>query len=75
MNIEHTPLDFAINGGVGPECVKFHQHLADRIAFKSGDRYETFYRGYVVKFRSLLYGQVFCVLEEADLILLNRTLR
>ena len=44
MNIEHgtfTPLIFAINGGVGPECVKFHQHLADRIALKSGDRYET----------------------------------
>ena len=44
MNTEHgtfTPLIFAINGGVGPECVKFHQHLADRIALKSGDRYET----------------------------------
>ena len=44
MNIEHgtfTPLIFAINDGVGPECVKFHQHLADRIASKSEDRYET----------------------------------
>ena len=44
MNIEHgtfTPLIFAINGGVGPECAKFHQHLADRTASKSEDRYET----------------------------------
>ena len=44
MNIEHgtfTQLIFAIYGGVGPEWVKFHQYLADRIAFKSGDRYDT----------------------------------
>ena len=26
-----------------------------------------FYRGYVVRFRLLFYGQAFCVLEEADL--------
>ena len=40
MNIEHgtfTALTFAKNGGACPECAKFHQHLADRIAFKSDD--------------------------------------
>ena len=45
MNIEHgtfAPLIFALNGGVGPEWAKFHQHLADQIASKSDDRYETF---------------------------------
>ena len=42
MNIEHgTPLVFAINSGVGPECAKFNHLLADRIAFKYDDRYET----------------------------------
>ena len=30
QNIEHgtfTPLVYSINGGLGPECEKFHQHL------------------------------------------------
>ena len=44
MNIEHgtfTPLIFALNGGVGKECSMFHKHIAERIATKSGDRYES----------------------------------
>ena len=42
MNVEHgtfTPLVFALNGGMGPECKKFHQHLAKKIADKSGESY------------------------------------
>ena len=42
MNVEHgtfTPLIFAINGGVGPECKRYHQHLAERIAEKNGTQY------------------------------------
>ena len=44
MNIEHgtfTPLIFALNGDVGNECSMFHKHIAERIATKSGDRYES----------------------------------
>ena len=42
MNIEHgtiTPLVY-LNGGAGPECAKFHKHVAEQIATKSGERYE-----------------------------------
>ena len=44
MNVEHrtfTPLIFSSNGGAGPEARTFHKHLADRIAEKTGERYET----------------------------------
>ena len=34
-------LTVSLNGGVGNECSKFHKHIAERIATKSGDRYET----------------------------------
>ena len=43
MNVEHgtfTPLIFATNGGAGPEAHTFHKHLADKIAEKTGERYE-----------------------------------
>ena len=43
MNIEHgtfTPLVFAVSGGMGKECSMFHKHVAERIAVKSGERYE-----------------------------------
>ena len=42
MNVEHgtfTPLIFSLNGGMGPECLKYHQHLAQTIAEKTGERY------------------------------------
>ena len=42
MEIEHgtlTPLVFTVNGCMGPECVKFHKNLADRIAEKTGEDY------------------------------------
>ena len=44
MNIEHgtfTPLIFSLNGGMGPECAKYHQHLAQSIADKSGEKYSS----------------------------------
>ena len=43
MQVEHgtfTPLVFSVNGGAGPECEKFHKHVAEKIAEKTGDRYE-----------------------------------
>ena len=43
MNVEHgsfTPLVYSVNGGAGPECFKFHQHVAEQIATKRGERYE-----------------------------------
>ena len=43
MNIEHgtfTPLVFSVNGGASTECLMFHKHLAEKIATKSGERYE-----------------------------------
>ena len=43
MNIEHgtfTPLVFSVNGGASPECSMFHKHLAEKIATKTGERYE-----------------------------------
>ena len=42
MNVEHgtfTPL-ISVNGGAGPEARTFHKHLADKIAEKTGERYE-----------------------------------
>jgi hypothetical protein len=42
MQIEHgtfTPLVFSVNGGVGPECERFHKHIAEKIADKSGESY------------------------------------
>ena len=43
LNVEHgtfSPLIYSVHGGMGPECSKFHQHLADRIAAKTSQRYE-----------------------------------
>ena len=43
MEVEHgtfSPLIFSTNGGSGPECDRFHKHIAQRIAEKSGERYE-----------------------------------
>jgi hypothetical protein len=42
MSVEHgtfTPLVFALNGVMSPECEKYHQHLASRIAEKTQQRY------------------------------------
>ena len=42
MQIEHgtfTPLVFSVNGGIAPECEKFHKHVAERIAEKTGEKY------------------------------------
>ena len=42
MQVEHgsfTPLVFSVNGGMAPECEKFHKHLAEKIAEKSGEKY------------------------------------
>ena len=43
MNIEHgtfTPLVFSVSGGMGKECSMFHKHVAERLAIKTGERYE-----------------------------------
>ena len=43
MNIEHgtfTPLFFSVSGGIGKECSIFHKHVAERLAIKTGERYE-----------------------------------
>ena len=44
MEIEHgtfTPLIFALNGGVGIECSRFHNHIAERLSVKTNERYES----------------------------------
>ena len=43
MNIEHgrfTPLVFSVNGGMAKKCLQFHKTVAEKIANKSGCRYE-----------------------------------
>ena len=43
MNIEHgtfTPLLVSVSGGMGKECSMFHKHVAERLAVKTGERYE-----------------------------------
>ena len=43
MNVEHgtfTPLMFSVNGGMAKECLKFHKFVPEKIANKSGCRYE-----------------------------------
>ena len=45
MNVEHgtfTPLVFSLNGGIAKECLKIHKFVAEKIANKSGCRYEKF---------------------------------
>ena len=45
MNVEHrtsTPLVFSENGVMAKECLKFHKFIAEKIANKSGCRYEEF---------------------------------
>ena len=40
LDIEHgsfTPLVFTSTGGMGPECLRFHSRLAERIANKKGE--------------------------------------
>ena len=42
MRVEHgsfTPLVFSLNGVMAPECERFHKHVAQRIADKTGERY------------------------------------
>ena len=44
MRVEHgtfTPLVFSLNGVMAPECERFHKHLAQRIADKTGQRYSS----------------------------------
>ncbi|KAG1655467.1 NADH dehydrogenase [ubiquinone] 1 alpha subcomplex assembly factor 3 [Nymphon striatum] len=46
INVEHgtfTPLIFSVTGGLGPECVKYHKHLADKIAIKTGERVSKYF--------------------------------
>ena len=41
MNIEHgffTPLVYSVHGGMSPECLKYHKHLADKIAAKTNQK-------------------------------------
>ena len=42
IQVEHgtfTPLVFAVNGGMAPECEQYHKHLAEKISEKSGEGY------------------------------------
>ena len=44
MNNEHgsfTPLVYTIYGGMAPECSNFHKRLAEKIAQKTDQRYDT----------------------------------
>ena len=65
MNIEHgtfTPLIFALNGGVGKECSMFHKHIAEHIATKSGDLYESVLTWMRCKLQFLvLPGALICI--------------
>ena len=43
MNIEQrtfTPSVFSVSGGMGKECSMFHKHVPERLAIKTGERYE-----------------------------------
>ena len=43
MRIEHCfffPLVFSVSGSVGKECSMFHKRMAQKIANKTGERYE-----------------------------------
>ena len=43
MNVEHdtfSPLMISVNGGMAEVCYKFHKFVAEKIANKSGCRYE-----------------------------------
>ena len=43
MEIEHgtfTPLVFSVSGGMDMECSMFHKNVAERLAIKTGERYE-----------------------------------
>ena len=43
MNIEHgtfAPLVFSVSWGMGKEYSMFHKHVAERLAIKTGERYE-----------------------------------
>ena len=35
-----TPSVFSVSGGMGKECSMFHKHVAERLAVKTGERYE-----------------------------------
>ena len=42
MQIEHgtfTPLVYSVNGGIAPECEKFHKQIAEKISQKTGEKY------------------------------------
>ena len=67
MNIEHgtfTALIFALNGGVGTECSIFHKHLAERIASKTKEKYDSVLIGSDAKFRLWSSGLACCASEE-----------
>ena len=43
MDTDHvtfTLLVFSVSGGMGKECSMFHKHVAERLAIKTGERYE-----------------------------------
>ena len=66
MNIKHgtfTPLVFFVSGSVVKECSIFHKHMAQKIANKTGERYEEA-MSIITCTLFLANDQVLCVSEE-----------
>ena len=57
MNVEQgtfTLLVFSINGGEGSECLAFHEHIVEKVALKSDDRFEHVMRWFRTKLSFLV---------------------
>ena len=65
MDVEHstfTPLVFSVDGGMPKECLKFHKFVTEKIANKSGRRYENVLS--IIKYKLsflILRASVICV--------------
>ena len=71
MNAEHgtfTPLVFFVDGGMAKDCLKFHKFVAEKIANKSGRRYENVLS--IIKYKRsflILRASVICVTGSRSL--------
>ena len=77
MNVEHgtfTALVFSVNGGMAKECLKFHKFVAEKIANKSGSRYENVLS--ITKYKLsflILRASVICVRGSRSLTTLRES--
>ena len=76
MDVEQgtfTPLVFTTTGGMGEECKRYHDRLAELVAAKKGEDYATTVSWIRSKVSFAILGWLYSVLEGQEQICFNVT--